>query len=150
MQILTFEKKFLLGKLEENRDRHQKIFNESLIAYRGEVIDTLDTLSDEFEEKITTLIHCIEVIKKDESKTDDYTDRNFSIADPFITKPANHLIDYDRTILMIDNCQQNDIELTEREYSQYVMDDWAWQETFMTANSGWSVMAASGCVDMGY
>jgi len=150
MQILTFDKKFLIEKLKENRKRHKDIYNESLIAYRQDVLATLEDLKDDLNERVTNLAECMKITNEDEEQTDSYKDYNFSLSNPFVVKPSNHLLDYDRTILMIENCQQNDIELTQTEYAQYVMDNWDWQQSFMTSNAGWSTIAASGCVSMGY
>ncbi|MCV0439774.1 MAG: hypothetical protein K5880_14195 [Hydrogenophaga sp.] len=150
MQILTFDKKFLLEKLTENRKRHKDIYNEALIAYRQKVLEELERVGEDLAAKVVDLNECLRITREDESRTDEFREYYFGINSVNVSKPSNHLIDYDRTILMVENCQQNDIELTEQEYTQYVMDNWDWQQQFMTSNSGWSGIAASGCVSMGY
>lgn len=150
MQILTFDKSFLLEKLAENRKRHKDIYNEALIAYRQKVLDELERVGEDLAERVVDLNECLRITQDDESRTDEFREYGFGIAGINVTKPSNHLIDYDRTILMITNCQQSNIELTQGEYTQYVMDNWDWQQQFMTSNAGWSGLACSGAISMGY
>jgi len=150
MQVLTFPKAFLLEKLRENRARHEEIFDEAMVSYREEVLEGLEGLSETLNDKIGDLVECLDTTRSNEDKTESFRDYDFSVSPLYLTKPSNHLIDYDRTILMIKNCQQGDIELSQQEYSQYVMDNWDWQQSFMTSNSSHSAVALSGCVSMGY
>ena len=44
--------------------------------------------------------------------------------------PEDHTKDYDRVLKMLDMSQDASIELGERDFDQYVMDNWGWSEAF--------------------
>lgn len=126
MEKLKFDKMFLLQRLGENKKRHESIFDEALAAWNIEARKQLRNRLDDFLAGSDTDLH-------------------FNLQ-----KPTNHLTDYNRVLLMIEHSTQVEIELSESEYAQYVMDDWNWQRSFMVSNSLYSGMAASGCTSMGY
>jgi hypothetical protein len=126
MEKLKFDKMFLLQRLNENRKRHETIFEEAIEGYRTNAVVHLEERLEDFEAgKDVNLYFTLD-------------------------KPSNHLKDYDRVIMMIEHSVETEIELTESEYAHYVMDDWSWQRSFMTSNSFYSTTATSGCLEMGY
>jgi hypothetical protein len=40
-------------------------------------------------------------------------------------------------------CTESHVELSEQEFGQYVMDDWAWKRQFLLSNSAYSATAAN-------
>lgn len=126
MEKLKFDKMFLLIRLGENKKRHEAIFDEAIVEYRNQAVEHLQRRLDDFAADVDV-------------------DLGFQLQ-----KPTNHLADYNRVLMMIDHSTQVEIELSEGEYSQYVMDNWNWQRSFMTSNSLYSGIAVSGCASMGY
>jgi hypothetical protein len=51
--------------------------------------------------------------------------------------PEDHTDDYERAIKMLDLDVREDIELTEQEFAQYVLDDWGWKDQWTTTNSAY-------------
>ena len=121
MKSLRFDKLFIIQRLRENRKKHEEIFNESVIGYQKKAIEML-----------------AERLEKVRANPLEHTSVPLSV-------PTNHLKEYDRTILMVDQCLDVELELDEQEYSQYIQDNWAWSRSFLVGNSGYSQMAASGC-----
>jgi len=123
MQTLKFDKMFLLQRIKENRKRHEEIFNEAIGNYRQTLIEAIEAR--------------LELVRTDEA-----SEWHGRID---LEKPQHHIAEYDRVIMMIEHCVETEIELDEHEYAQYVMDNWTWQRGFLTSNSMYSTMAASGC-----
>jgi hypothetical protein len=121
MKTLTFDKLFLSQRLRENRARHEEIYNEAVIGYQKAAVEKLSELLEKIKSNPQEKIY-------------------FNL--PY---PTNHLKDYDRVIMMFDQCVESEIELDQQEYSRYIQDNWEWSQTFLTLNSGYSPMA-SGCL----
>jgi len=124
MKSLRFDKLFILARLRENRKKHEEIYNESVIGYQKKAIELLT-----------------ERLAKVTANPLEHTSISLSV-------PQNHLKEYDRTILMVDQCLDLELELDEQEYSQYIQDNWTWTRGFLFGNSGYSSMAASGCASL--
>jgi hypothetical protein len=104
----------LLKKIQENRDRHRKIFEEALEGYRKKVIEIL-------EEKVAAL--------KANKRTELYIR---------LPEPQDRTKDYDRVIAMIKENLIEEIELTETEFAQYVLDDWQWKDEFLSVSNNYT------------
>lgn len=124
MKSLRFDKLFILQRLGENRKRHEDIYNEAVVGYHKKAIEALT-----------------ERLQKVLANPLEHTNVTLSV-------PQNHLKDYDRTILMVEQCLDVELELDEQEYSQYIQDNWHWTRGFLVGNSGYSSMAVSGVLGL--
>jgi len=112
MEKITVQKEELLRQLKTNRDDHRRIFVEALEGFHREAIKELqDRMDDVLAGKRRSI---------------------------FITKqvPTDHTSDYDRSIRMVEMSIGETITLTERDFAQYVMDDWGWQKAFVRNSYG--------------
>lgn len=93
----------LIEILVSNREKHVKLYEEAMEAYRLEAIKKLEKL----------------VLQLKAGNT----------IDSFITilKPEDHSSDYDRVIQMLELDTRKDIPLEEHEFTQFVMDEWGWK-----------------------
>ena len=55
--------------------------------------------------------------------------------------PHDHSAEYDRAIKMVEMSVDENLELTEPEFAQLVMDDWGWKQQFTASNSRYGVNA---------
>lgn len=93
--------------LVKNRDIHEKEYKEALVDYRKKAEELLENV--------------LEKIRNGE-------EFNFNkIID--LPKPFNALQQYDLAIEMCD-WSLTDIELTQQEFNQYVLDRWGWTDSF--------------------
>jgi len=120
MKNLKFDKLFIIQRLRENRKKHEEVFNQALAGYQTKAIDELNRL--------------IEHVKSNPEKQLYVAER----------APSNHLKQYDRIILMLEQCTETEIELDEKEYTNYIQDNWEWTQHFYSSNSMYSTIA-SGC-----
>ena len=98
----TVSKERLLSTLRENRDAHREAFEKAQGVYREQVIALLDARLQRAREggKIDMIIRLPE--------PQDYTD------------------EYDTVIEMVEWAEGETITLEQREFQQYVRDEWGW------------------------
>ncbi len=59
-----------------------------------------------------------------------------------LVEPETHEKDYDRIIRMLEMSVHDEIKISEHEFNQYVMDEWAWREKFATTNARYAEIGA--------
>ena len=57
--------------------------------------------------------------------------------------PIDQTKEYDRAVRMLELAVDENIELTEVQFANYVMDEWQWSQHFMAMNAMYSMRAAS-------
>lgn len=120
MKTITVPKAELLSKLVENKETHREVFEEALEGWRQTSIVELDALAEKLK-----------------------SGKVVPVVSMHLPAPQDHTRDYERAIAMLEMDINDEVELTLGEFSQYVMDDWAWQREFLTSNSGYSGTAAA-------
>lgn len=115
MKEIRVKRDNLLAVLHENRDRHKDVFEKALVKYRALAIEELErALADaRLGKRISRGLRLIE--------------------------PMNMTRDYDRVIRQVEMDVRDEIELSEREFAQYVMDDWAWRDQFEASTMAYTV-----------
>jgi hypothetical protein len=108
------EKKIILEKMKNNRDKHREVFLKAIDGFREEAVSLL-------EKGITNL-------KK--GKSVDLT--------IYLPEPQDHTRDYNRIIGMIEMDERDVVELTEGEFSQYILDDWRWKREWVETVSNYT------------
>lgn len=104
-------KEAILKIISENRKKHEEEYNESIEAYKIKVITKLNSY-----------------IKKLE-------DGEFPNLMINLPKPVSYIKEYDKIYKMISMGTETEIELSETEFSKYVLDDWEWKENWSQTNS---------------
>jgi len=116
---LTFRVAELQAKIGANRDNHAKIAAEAAEGFRAKAMDWF---------------------KKQLHFVEEGGAVNFRFGMPF---PEDHTEDYDRVLMMLSMCTEAEIELSESQFAQYVMDDWGWKRDFLQSNANYSALAAT-------
>lgn len=111
MDTVTVRKHDLLAALVANRAAHRAEFEKALTGYRDRSIKLLE--------------EHIERIRKGKLE-------KVLVALPM---PEDHTDDYDRTIMQMEWTVQDEIELTSRQFDQYVRDQWGWKAEFAATSS---------------
>ena len=102
----------LLETLIANRAQHVIDFKDALEAYRTDSIEALEKALSE---------------AKDGKEIQHYIS---------VTKPTSYEESYNTIIKMLEMSDDDVVELTMQEFTQYVEDKWQWKQTFLeTANS---------------
>jgi len=112
MKELTVPKDDLLIRLKQNRDDHRAIFEEALTGYQAESEAELQQQLELLRAGKRRDIRIIKVV------------------------PRDHTSDYNRAVAMIEMALGDTITLSERDFAQYVMDDWGWQGEFLSNSYG--------------
>src|SRR5258708_7168929 len=102
-------KEDLLKALQDNRAEHRQIFEEAIDAWHKSV-----------QEKLAKMV---EQAKRGPEHVE------LMVGLP---RPEDHTKDYDRVIRMITMSKDDEFELSERDFAQFVMDEWGWQAAFLS------------------
>lgn len=108
---MKFHVKELMGIIEKNREAHQAIWKEACEAYATKVRQALEQNLAWLKEGKRKAIHIYE------------------------SPPINQTKQYDRIIGMLHRTSDVCAELTEKQYAQYVLDDWEWKAVFLATSS---------------
>jgi hypothetical protein len=101
----------LLIELNRNLAIHEKDYAELEMAYRVELLAKLSSMLEDAEAgKDVDAYHGIQ-------------------------KPTSHVNSYETAIRMVEMCVDETIELDQREFGQYIMDEWDWKGDFLRSQA---------------
>lgn len=113
---VTVKKAELLTAIRANREVHRNEFIKALDGYREIVIERLElTLKN--------------VRGGGRFDSDEFV---------LLVAPMDHTKDYNRVIKMLEMSTADEITVTERQFQQYVLDDWTWKMDFLATNARYS------------
>jgi adenylate kinase family enzyme len=119
MGVVKVRKDDLLSTVIRNRDKHRAIFEAAVEGFRGKAIELLE-----------------------QRLTDAKAGRRINVFINLPT-PVDQTREYNRIIKMLEMSVDTEIELTQSEFTMYVMDDWSWKKQFSATNSMYTMSAAS-------
>lgn len=111
MKKVNVHKDNLLEELQTNRENHREIYEEALEGYKDKVRAELENYLQRVENGDVLSIRVN------------------------LPRPEDHTDDYDRAIKMVQMSVDDELELTENEFAQYVMDDWGWKQSFTASTA---------------
>jgi len=117
MKTVKVNKDELINKLKENRAKHRDVFEAALEGYRGKCYEVLQERIDQLRQgkRINMYFN--------------------------LSEPQDQTKDYDRALTMLEMSVDDLIEIDERSFQCYVMDDWDWREAFKASNSMYTSLA---------
>lgn len=100
------KKNDLLTILRRNRENHSATFEEAVTVYQAELLRVLEQKIEDVRagRKVAHVIT--------------------------LPTPEEHTADYDRVIRMLEMSLDDEVELDEHQFDEYVNDQWGWQRTF--------------------
>ena len=107
MKTVKVKRAALLERMTKNRDVHSKTFTDAMVGFRAACIA-------EAEENLRKM------------RTPGGPINVFLQAD----RPSDHTDDYNRVIQMVEMSVDETLELDDREFRMYVMDEWQWKVNF--------------------
>ena len=110
MQSVKINREKLLEKVKENRENHHAVFERAVVVYKAKVIEELEAMLAVAKEGLR--------VKRSIS----------------LTEPVDMTREYDQVIAMLEMSVDEEIELTNREFAQYVLDRWSWKGQFAASN----------------
>lgn len=115
MEKIKVNKAELQAKLLDNRRKHETEYNEAKAGWHVKALEAFNKAIEDF-------------------KNGDY-----STVNPLgsLPKPQHHLKDYDLAIKMLEMSVDNEIEIEQHDFNQYVMDEWSWKAGFALTNSSY-------------
>jgi anion-transporting ArsA/GET3 family ATPase len=132
MRKVTLNKKELLEKIVENRTKHIQEYNEVVKEYQVTAQLVLEEKFKEVEKEFYRLAK--EVAEKPIPIT---AEVNVSL-----TPPISHEKEYNEIIMLFQMEINENVELDSNEFSQYVMDNWKWQQDLKNTRTFYAVEQA--------
>jgi hypothetical protein len=119
MKTFMVSRHDLLKKLDENKEKHREIFLRAIEKYRELVIQELERSLEDARKgvKIRQYVGLLE--------------------------PQDHTKDYLRVITALQMETREVIEISEAEFAQYVMDDWAWKQQWASSTLSYTIPDSS-------
>ena len=105
----------LLERLKQNRDQHDREYQEALGGYRSRLVLVLTRMFEAAKRK-EDVSHKID-----------------------LTVPEDHLADYDRALQVMEWEQRDSLRLSQGEFDRYVMDNWSWSKKFKAVHASYIV-----------
>lgn len=115
LDTVRVSKANLLKALEENKAEHRQIFEEAI-----------DKWHDEVKLKLARMV---EQAKLGPDAVE------LMVGLP---RPDDHTKDYTSVIRLVTMSEDEEFELTYRDFQMYVMDEWGWQAAFLASTSAYS------------
>jgi hypothetical protein len=99
-----------------NRQKHREIFELALKGYHAEMLKQLERWTDEI--------------------------RRGKVHKQYVSLPIpqDHTKEYDKVLKMLEMTVDKTIEMSESDFAQYVMDDWAWKREFAATASNYTTV----------
>jgi uncharacterized membrane protein len=114
VKTITVRTVELRKALHENREKHRAVFLDAVEGYRKLVVQHLERALEDAKRGRQIRTH-VE-----------------------LAEPMDQTRDYDRVIRMLEMEVRSEVEVTEVEFAQYVMDDWSWKRQFLATNLGYT------------
>lgn len=104
----------LLEALRLNLNSHRETFIDAQEGYRTQVIKELDTMLEDARsgKKIRRSIR--------------------------LPEPEDHSDDYESTILMLEMCVDEELEISHEDFQRFVMDNWGWKANWTATTSNYT------------
>lgn len=111
MKNLKFNKIELLETIKQNRETHRAIFEEAYDGFYKALVSQLDKMKEAAlaQKKVSMYVG--------------------------LTEPVDQTETYDKVIRMLELSTDDEITLDEREFGQYILDEWSWKGQFITSNA---------------
>lgn len=111
MKTVRVNKDELRGIIDRNRQGHKAQYEKAFAGYQKECMEILQANLESLRSDRGHIVRFME------------------------HPPSDHTVDYERVLAMLDLEVERTVELTEREFAQYVQDDWDWKEQWMSSNT---------------
>lgn len=111
---VTVKKTELLEKIRNNREGHRAEFFKAQEGFKKYLIAELERRLVDAREGRKVQAHMS------------------------LIEPEDHTKDYDRVIHMLEMSTADEIVITEKQFSQYVMDEWGWMSAFKNSTANYT------------
>lgn len=118
LSSINVNKNKLLNMLYVNKQKHIEIVEEAKQGYIAKAKQV-------FEEKLKKIVE-IGIVDTDLQ----------------LTKPIDHIKDYDEAIAMLEWETKDEIELERNQFNCFVLDNWNWKNNFLVSNVQYSSIAS--------
>ncbi len=112
-RLVKVDKDRLIERLKENRDRHEREYQEAVGGYKSRLVFVLQRMLEAAKRK--------EVVSH---KID-------------LKIPKDHAQEYEKALAAMEWDQDVTLHLTQAEFDRYVLDAWPWKKRFMAIHASY-------------
>ena len=110
---IKVDKARLIERLKENRDRHQREYEEAMGGYKTRLVFVLQRMLEAAKRK-EEVSHTID-----------------------LKVPKDHAIEYEKALAVMEWEQSDTLHLNHSEFDRYVLDAWPWKKRFSTIHTSY-------------
>jgi len=114
MKEIKVQRKTLLDAVRKNRETHRTTFLEAQAGFREQVVSQLDRMLKDARRGLKYSLYV------------------------GLPEPKDMTNEYDCVIAMLEMSVDEHIEITNQEFSQYVLDQWAWKAGWETSTANYT------------
>jgi hypothetical protein len=140
---IEINRKMLLSKLHQNREKHKADYLEALQGYKALALEKLEEAHNkakrELQKNVARVRQDLEEFDPNNPKTHDHLTLVNAIYVE-LRVPRDFTAKYDAAIDMVEWDVRDTLELTHAEFQCFVRDVWEWTEVFHTTNQLYKAM----------
>lgn len=119
MKNITVNKANLLNTLRTNRDAHRAEYEAAVEIYKRRFVEEAEKFAAEALRRVTQGLPFLDFV--------------------WLPVPEEHTDDYDRVIQLMEWELADEVELSEGDFRQYVLNEWGWMTSFASNTRSYSL-----------
>lgn len=147
LRQIEVSRKEILEIVKINKQKHDKILTDAIEGYWLEAERSLKTYKiNQLKELKKNYQKSVKNFKKQINKELDLVSkrRKDGIFQYMTNRyPEDHTDDYQSVIRKLELCVEDNVELDDDEFNQYVRNKWTWRDSFITTNSYYSQVSGA-------
>ncbi len=152
MNNVVVHKDQLLAILRDNKEKHDAVYEAAVDGYwevaKERLAQKQKLFNSAVEEMSQDFQHLVNRVQTKIDNKDNTFPNYVGAALRFdgnleLVYPENHTRDYEKAIRMVELSVYENFSLTEKQFQEYVLNDWSWKEQFLSVAN---VYAYSGCI----
>ena len=139
-RVIELDRKDLLAKLRENKEKHIREYDEAIAAYKDVAKEKLNKALEKARHRLEK--NHQEMIKRiDDFDVEELSDYLVLVNEETVqlVKPRNYADKYDAAIDMVSWDVRDTLELSQSEFQCFVRDKWDWSDNFLKMSAMYKV-----------
>jgi hypothetical protein len=114
---ITVNKLDLILKIQEERDKHEALYNEAVKVYKKRFVQEAEKFARDAVDRMENGLHFVDFV--------------------WLPVPEKHTEDFDRAIEMLQWEVNDTVKLSENDFTTLVLNQWGWARSFASNTSSY-------------
>jgi hypothetical protein len=140
---IEINRKLLLAKLQQNREKHKADYLEALQGYKALALEKLEEAHNRAKKELQKNVARVKLDLDEFDPNNPKTHDHLTLVNAIhieLRVPRDFTAKYDAAIDMVEWDVRETLELTHAEFQCFVRDVWEWTEVFHTTNQLYKAM----------